>query len=756
MIKKWTTIFITIILSFLVWIHSIDSIAYAQPFPEREGLHVLDPADQFKQPEKTNLRDYITSLSHEYVVVFLDKLEEDGFDYTKELFEHYELGTNSLLFVVATAEPSPLFYAYGSDIANKGLTDQIIKEREETLFKPYIREQDLVTGMSQLINSLELELENLDKQKARDAQITIQDPTDQEEAEDKSSSNLPWWIILLSVLFLLIVFTIIFSFFYRRKITRQVDQLEAWKIEIENRPFSTQLARVKGLRLAGETETQFEKWKAEWEEILNTTLPEIEETLIDIEEEADRYCFIGCKKMLLAANGRLEEIESSLDNIVKEIDELTSNEKNNRDKVAKLHEQYQELKSSLHKNSLVLGISYPVWFEKFKTTTEWFDQYNRAQEGGDYLQAKDMLEAIESVFKQINEAIDLTPNLINQIEQEVPAQLKDVELAIQEMKEKGYQIEHTGVENRLKEVSTKKHEVVSYMEKGQVKNMQSWLEHLTQEIETIYTSLEEEVEAKAYVLSMMDHVSSYTDKLKERYEHVVYESSKTKQSYAWEREWEEELSSIKKEFQEIEVIAERLHIPKEEVPQQYPTLKPEIVLFEEKRELLLQALKSFEENLSQLRDEELQAIELLKRMKQTIIKIKVNLRKSNLPGVPDHLLSGLTIADEAIGELESKLAEVPVHMHKIQHQLQETRTQVESVSQVAKSVIAQAKRAEQLIQIANRFRRSNEEVRMLLMDAEDAFRKLQFREAVELAEEALDLGDKKWREKLGDDEDFAV
>ena len=220
---------------------------------------------------------------------------------------------------------------------------------------------------------------------------------------------------------------IVFSFVYRRKITRIVDDLEAWKIDIENRPFSSQLARVKGLKIAGETEVQFEKWRAEWEEILNTTLPNIEETLIDIEEEADRYRFFRVKRMIARTEEKLQEIEDSLDQIVAEIDELTSNEKQNRELAAKLHEEYQELKIALHKNSLSLGISYAIWFEKFKKTTEWFEEYNQAQEGGDYLRAKDILMSIQDVFAQIREAIQLTPELVRQIEQDVPKQIREVE-----------------------------------------------------------------------------------------------------------------------------------------------------------------------------------------------------------------------------------------------------------------------------------------------------------------------------------------
>src|SRR5690606_23835404 len=102
---------------------------HAQEFPERGNMQIIDTKNLFTQPEKTNLEEYITSLPHEYILVFLEKLEEEGFSYTKRLFDHYELGANSILFVISIEEPGYLFYAYGNNLVEKGLTDQGIQER---------------------------------------------------------------------------------------------------------------------------------------------------------------------------------------------------------------------------------------------------------------------------------------------------------------------------------------------------------------------------------------------------------------------------------------------------------------------------------------------------------------------------------------------------------------------------------------------------------------------------------------------------
>jgi methyl-accepting chemotaxis protein len=555
MINKWTRTTLVTTMIILISVSSISQPAFATEFPERGEETIVDPFQYFEQPERTNLRQYIQNHPHNYVVVFLDQLEEDGFDYTRSLFDHYELGTDTVLFVVTVLEESELYYSYGSELIEEGLTDEFIESRKSVTFQPYVIERNYLTGVRSLIQAIELEIENIAGKREREAELIIEQEEVAEDTEATAdSSGYPWWVLLLTFVFIFMVLFIIVSFFYRRRIIKQVDHLENVKIQLENRPFTSQLARIKGLKMAGETEVRFDKWKAQWEDILNTTLPEIEETLIDIEDFADRYRFIKSMRIMEETRTKLEDIELSLDHIVQEIDELTSSEKNNREKVAHLHEQYQELKSSLTKESLQLGISYPVWYEKFKKTTSWFDQFNEAQNGGDYLSANDLLEAIETVFKQLKEAIQETPSLIQEVEKNIPAQLRELEQAIKEMKEKEYLLEHTDVETRFEEISRKQHEVVLLMENGQIKEMKQWIQQTLNDIDLLFGVLEEEVESKAFVLTTIEEIPERMKEISTSYHQILEDVRLTKASYSWEPDWEEASTTITKQFEEIEQL----------------------------------------------------------------------------------------------------------------------------------------------------------------------------------------------------------
>ncbi|HZH62547.1 MAG TPA: septation ring formation regulator EzrA, partial [Metabacillus sp.] len=79
------------------------------------------------------------------------------------------------------------------------------------------------------------------------------------------------------------------GYMFRRKIYKEVDRLEARKIEVMNRSIIDELSKVKELKMTGQAEELFEQWRSEWDEIITSQLPEIEELLFDAEEFADKY-----------------------------------------------------------------------------------------------------------------------------------------------------------------------------------------------------------------------------------------------------------------------------------------------------------------------------------------------------------------------------------------------------------------------------------------------------------------------------------
>lgn len=116
------------------------------------------------------------------------------------------------------------------------------------------------------------------------------------------------------------------GFFIKRKYYKETDRLEAWKIDITDRPVLDELQKVKRLNMNGETEERFESWRSTWDEIVSSQLPYIEKLLFDVEEHIDKYRFKKAKEVQLKTDETLANIEDQISTLLKELEELVGSE----------------------------------------------------------------------------------------------------------------------------------------------------------------------------------------------------------------------------------------------------------------------------------------------------------------------------------------------------------------------------------------------------------------------------------------------
>src|SRR5690606_28624176 len=139
----------------------------------------------------------------------------------------------------------------------------------------------------------------------------------------------------------------IFGFYSRKKIYTEVDRLEAWKIDMMNRPVTDEIAKVKELNMTGQTEELFERWRKQWDEIVTVALPDVEELLFDAEDLADKYRFGKAKRVLAGIEAILNDAESNIANILDELKDLVGSEEKNRVEVDELNQLFRDLKKNL-------------------------------------------------------------------------------------------------------------------------------------------------------------------------------------------------------------------------------------------------------------------------------------------------------------------------------------------------------------------------------------------------------------------------
>src|SRR5690625_2321600 len=146
---------------------------------------------------------------------------------------------------------------------------------------------------------------------------------------------------------LLIITLLIIGLILRKRVYDAVDRQEMWKMDIMNRNTAAELARIKGLNLSGETQEKFESWKERWEFIVAKELPEVSDRLFEAEDAADRYRFPSAKKIVKTVDQTLYAIESDIEKMLQELNELLESEETSRKDIEALQPKISQLKQKI-------------------------------------------------------------------------------------------------------------------------------------------------------------------------------------------------------------------------------------------------------------------------------------------------------------------------------------------------------------------------------------------------------------------------
>nr|4UXV_A Chain A, Septation Ring Formation Regulator Ezra [Bacillus subtilis subsp. subtilis str. 168] len=525
----------------------------------------------------------------------------------------------------------------------------------------------------------------------------------------------------------------------RKKIYAEIDRLESWKIEILNRSIVEEMSKIKHLKMTGQTEEFFEKWREEWDEIVTAHMPKVEELLYDAEENADKYRFKKANQVLVHIDDLLTAAESSIEKILREISDLVTSEEKSREEIEQVRERYSKSRKNLLAYSHLYGELYDSLEKDLDEIWSGIKQFEEETEGGNYITARKVLLEQDRNLERLQSYIDDVPKLLADCKQTVPGQIAKLKDGYGEMKEKGYKLEHIQLDKELENLSNqlKRAEHV-LMTELDIDEASAILQLIDENIQSVYQQLEGEVEAGQSVLSKMPELIIAYDKLKEEKEHTKAETELVKESYRLtagelgkQQAFEKRLDEIGKLLSSVKDKLDAEHVA-------YSLLVEEVASIEKQIEEVKKEHAEYRENLQALRKEELQARETLSNLKKTISETARLLKTSNIPGIPSHIQEMLENAHHHIQETVNQLNELPLNMEEAGAHLKQAEDIVNRASRESEELVEQVILIEKIIQFGNRFRSQNHILSEQLKEAERRFYAFDYDDSYEIAAAAVE------------------
>ncbi|MEI3606064.1 septation ring formation regulator EzrA [Pseudogracilibacillus sp. SE30717A] len=539
-------------------------------------------------------------------------------------------------------------------------------------------------------------------------------------------------------LILLIIVVIIVGLLLRKRLYDSVDYYESWKLDIMNRNVALELSKVKELNLEGDTKEHFEEWKDQWDSILTEELADVEELLYDTEHAADRYNFPAAKKSLNKIEETLVKIEKKIEGILSELNVLLETEAENRKEIAELEPLLHELRKELSHNRFKYDRAEIRFEVEFDEIDHEFKNYSELVEEGNYIQAKDIVANVKKRLEELQTEMEEFPSLYKKSKQELPSQLDDLSRGLREMKDEGYFIDHLDFAREINEYQSRLLDIVASLQKEGTEEAKKALPEMEDRIAEMYELLEKEAIAKNFVETKMPNYEKGLDNLETHFLNTKLEVEQLRETYYFEDSDLEKYMSLEKMVTQLKGKLVEFTTKVEANNYAHSKLRAELEEAFQQLDIIEEEHEQFKQRIQTLRKEEIEAREQLKTIHDTLFKTTRKLRTSNLPGVPDYIWTMMEDASAKSDRVLEALDEQPLDIQRVQKNLSEAQSSVETAIDQTNTMLDHASLTEQVIQYANRYRSTNQSLAQKLAEAERLFRKAEYEHALETAANAIE------------------
>ncbi|ALC82029.1 MULTISPECIES: septation ring formation regulator EzrA [Bacillus] len=544
-------------------------------------------------------------------------------------------------------------------------------------------------------------------------------------------------LVIVLLVALLIIFAI--SYFFRRKIYNEIDRLEGAKIQILNRSITEEMQKIKHLNMTGQTEEFFERWRKEWDEIVTSHMPKVEELLYEAEEYADKYRFKKSNQVLAHIDDLLIAAESNIEDILREINDLVSSEQKNRSEIENAKETYKKARKNLLAYSHLYGDLYSKLESDLQGINEGFAQFDNETENGNYMAAREILQAEVKELERLQANMDVIPKLLAEVKQTLPNQLNSLMDGFKEMTDQGYNLEHLQVDREIealqKELGRAEQVLIHDVKLDEAEEL---LQVINEAVQSLYDHLELEVDNGREILTKMPELTDAFEQLKKDKIQTTEETELVKESYQLSRDemlkadaFDQRMEQLSKQFEVLKNKFDHKHVA-------FSLLKEEIGDLENQMNEAKREHDEYRKMLQDLRKEELQARESILHLKHSISETSRKLKTSNVPGVPESLKTLLEKASIRVKEVHEKLNGLPLNMAAVNESLLEAEQLVFQVKEQTDELVERVFFIERIIQYGNRFRSSNEILSEQLNEAERKFHSFDYESAYDIAVTAVE------------------
>ncbi|WP_265455692.1 septation ring formation regulator EzrA [Enterococcus sp. HY326] len=527
-------------------------------------------------------------------------------------------------------------------------------------------------------------------------------------------------IIFIAVVVILAILGLVLLLLRRQNLSK-IDELEKRKEKLFDLPVFEEVDDVKKMHMVGSSQNTFREWSQRWIAVSTVEFGTLETMIMDAEGLNNRPSKIfSAKQAIESANGKMDEMENEVEEIRKGLEELRDGEERNSLEVQKALDVYEELQAELKTDSSIFGPALSELKKQVKNIEIEFTQFVTLNTSGDPIEAREVLELAEQHTYELSDLVKRIPSVFEDLNRVFPDQVQEIEEAYKRMVDEQYKLPDDFPE-RIEQVKKRIENSLKDIEKTEVSTAEVANRDTASQIDGLYDTLEREMNARKYVLKNRQVIKDYIDHAGKNNRQLMIELDHTSQSYALNhnelgraRGFQTELDELTRRYQQMEPQINDHEIPYTEAQ----------VFFKDVYRILddiENQQMAIDDDMRNLRKGERDAQVKVEEFEFRLRTLKRYVEKQRLPGLPEDYLEFFYVTTDRIEQFNNSLNKIRIDMDEINQLLQLSEEDLATLQQKTDDLVDAAALTEQMLQYANRYRNSHQEIRDAITQTMELF-----------------------------------
>lgn len=546
--------------------------------------------------------------------------------------------------------------------------------------------------------------------------------------------------IVVVLLIIISVLVITLKTRKKKKILKEIDNLEKEKNLLINVPVLNELSKVEALVKSNKKlEDRYNGWKLKFEVIENETIPYINDMLIELDFAVDKSKAKEIYEKIAEIEIKLYEIKVKIKNIMSEIKEITSSEERNRASVIKLKARYRKLKKKFTETKADYEETAKTIELQFETIEKRFEEFEYVMEKKDYEEVIYVVKGLAEMIDHMTIVIDEIPEIMLMGKSLIPKRTEDVSSEYIKLTREGYQLDYLNVEYNIVETEKKVNSIFDRVRVLNLEDVTFELKTILEYFDSLFNDFETEKLTRKYYeegLANFNKKRKHVDKLLNAVQSGLPEMRKhynlTDDTLDSVKLLNTEFDGIVKDYEKLETLDRNHTFP-------FSKLNAELEIIMLKLTKLSEKLNAILQKVGNLKDDEERARGQLEDIKLLLKQSKYQIRKNRLPIIPDNYYVELREASDAIREIQVELSKKPLDVDTLNVRVDTARDLVFKLHNTTAEMVKTALLSEYAIVYGNRYRSSKPVINEGLIKAENLFFKGEYKKSLELSISTLDV-----------------